>query len=137
MTHRVVVVEDHPIIREAYAELLSTLPDFHLCGDAPSISRGFTTIMRCCPDLALVDLHLTDGFGLDLVRTVRGAGYEGGILVVSTSPARHFGDHALRCGANGYVSKHAFPNCGVDAMREVVRGGTYLPPISSMSPESS
>jgi DNA-binding NarL/FixJ family response regulator len=128
MPYRVVVVEDHPVIRKAYAELLSTLPDFHYCGDAPSVSRGFTSIMQHHPDLSVVDLHLTGGFGLDLVLAVREAGYEGGILIVSTNPARDFGEDMLCSGANGYVSKYDFPRCGVEAMRAVAGGGTYSPP---------
>jgi DNA-binding NarL/FixJ family response regulator len=104
---RVLVVDDHDLIRQGLARAFERQPDFEVVAQAGSISAGEALVSQCAPDVVVSDVRLPDGSGLDLVRSLRRA-YSGLALVVLTMYA---GDEqlfaALEAGASAFVAKDA------------------------------
>jgi DNA-binding NarL/FixJ family response regulator len=125
---RIALVEDNPVLRDNFAELLSAVDDFELVSQAGTLAEGMALLDRPF-DLLLVDLGLPDGSGISLIETVRARfGDTVKVLVISI-----FGDvqnvvRAIEVGADGYLLKSADMAAAERAIREVLAGGA---PISA------
>ncbi|MEO1236551.1 MAG: response regulator transcription factor, partial [Planctomycetota bacterium] len=82
-TARIVVVDDHPIVRRGLIELINDIAEYQVVGEAADIATALDVLNELKPDLALIDLSLGDGHGLELIKQVRAAGLELKMLVVS------------------------------------------------------
>ncbi|BCG03872.1 DNA-binding response regulator (plasmid) [Paraburkholderia sp. PGU19] len=122
---QILIVDDHPIIREGMAHLLNLQGDLHVCCTAGSVEEALAA-MSCHPDMAIVDISLQSDFGLDLVRTLRHRYPDLAILVLSMHDEGLFAERALRSGANGYLMKLEATEHVVSAIREVLAGSIYL-----------
>ncbi|MFM0566047.1 response regulator [Paraburkholderia sediminicola] len=122
---QILIVDDHPIIREGMTHLLNLQGDLHVCCAAGSAEEALAT-MACQPDMAIVDLSLQSGSGLDLVKTLRHRYLKLAILVLSMHDENLFAERALRAGANGYLMKLEATEHVVSAIREVLAGNIYL-----------
>lgn len=119
---RLLVVDDHPVVVEGLSRLLRREPDMSV----EWIAGGMAEAMRICrsdhPDLAIVDLSLGDGSGMDLIREIHALHPSMPILVMSMHDPALYAERALRAGANGYINKQMAPRNVVEAIRNVRNG---------------
>lgn len=130
---KVLIVDDHPITREGLAIRLSREPDIRICGEAIDIPDALDAAAETAPDLAVVDVSLKSGCGIDLVKRLRGRWPELKILVWSMHPDGLYARRAIQAGANGYVNKEQAPDVIVSAIRHVLAGGVFLNPETTQS----
>lgn len=123
---RVYLIDDHPPIRDAIAGTLADTIDLELCGESAGLDDARDDLDRLAPDVAVVDISLTDRHGLHLVKDLRSTPVE--TLVYSMYDETVYAERALRAGAGGYLMKTEPPGKLVDAIRCIERGETYLSP---------
>lgn len=123
---RVVVVDDHPILRDGVAKIVGEQPDMSVVGVAGCVRDGLDLIRQSRPDVAILDLSLGDESGLDIIKALRASGSDVACLVLSMHEEGAFADRCLRAGAMGYVMKDAATTELVAAVRAVLRGETWL-----------
>ncbi|NOV27610.1 response regulator transcription factor [Cupriavidus necator] len=121
---KVLIVDDHPIIREGLSHLLLQ-EQLDVCCAAASAEEALAA-MACGPDMAIVDLSLQSDSGLDLIKTLRQHHPNLAILVLSMHDETLFAERALRAGANGYLMKLEATEHIMSAIREVLAGNIYL-----------
>jgi DNA-binding NarL/FixJ family response regulator len=119
---RLIVVDDHPVVREGTAALLAAQPGIDVVGTADSIDEATTVINRVEADVVLLDIRLGSDSGL---RLLGGAGADGGpaIIVLTAYDYPQYAEAALRLGASGFVLKTAPITELLDAIRRVAAGG--------------
>ena len=123
---KILVVEDHPLVREGILALLRQQPDLTCCGEADSIFTTFTHVALKRPDLVLLDLRLQDGDGFELIHILRLKYPQIAILVLSQSDERLYARKAIGSGARGYLMKQNAPIELANAIRAVLAGKVYL-----------
>ncbi|QEM70220.1 response regulator transcription factor [Geobacter sp. FeAm09] len=123
---RILIVDDHPIVREGLARMLDREKDLVVCGDAEDINTALTAMGRLHPDMLIVDVTLAAGSGIDLVKCVRRSHPRMPVLVLSMHDGMYYAEQALRAGANGYITKMEAPKTLVTAIRKVLSGDIYL-----------
>ncbi|HOO20877.1 MAG TPA: response regulator transcription factor [Kiritimatiellia bacterium] len=124
------LVDDHAIVRQGLAALLSGEADFEVCGEAGTYEEGLAAAERLRPDCVILDLSLRDRSGLEWIREARDNGFRGRILVLSMHDEGLYAEKALRAGAQGYVMKDQAEETLVAALRQVRDGGIYLSPAA-------
>lgn len=122
----VVIVDDHPLVRERLVELISRESDLSVLGEAEDRSAAFALIERLRPDLAIVDLTLKSSLGIDLIKDVRAAFPEVKILVVSMQDEMLHAERCIRAGASGYITKQQASRNILQAIRTVLAGKIHL-----------
>jgi len=122
----VAIVDDHPLVREGLAARISAQPDMEVCGEAADIESALELIVTKRPSVAIVDIALRNGHGIDLIKRVVAAGVNTRMLVVSAYDESFFAERALRAGALGYINKQELQGQVVEALRTVLRGERYL-----------
>lgn len=123
---RIVIVDDHPFVREGLKQLLGGQDDFQLMGEAASVRDAQVLIDRAPPDVAVVDLTLGADDGVDLVRWIRDAHPAVRVLVLSMQEEALHAERLLRLGVSGYVMKNAAGTDFLGALRKVARGQRHL-----------
>ena len=123
---RILMVDDHPIVREGMALFLNAQPDLHLCCEAGSTEEALDAMVRCDPALAIVDISLKKDSGLDLIKTLRQRHPAVKLLAMSQHDESIFAERALRAGANGYLMKQEATAHVLLAVRKVLAGEIYL-----------
>lgn len=123
---KVVVIDDHAIVRQGLAELINDQPDLITCGEADSPPAAMKLIADASPDVAVVDITLNSGDGIELCRQVHERWPELAILVLSMHDESLYAERALRAGAMGYVMKQEPQETVMAAIRRVLKGETYL-----------
>jgi len=123
---RVLIVDDHPIVRQGLAQMINQETDLMVCGEAEDAQNALQAVAELHPDLVLVDLSLKGGSGLDLIRTLRTRQSMLPILVVSMHDESLYVERALRAGARGYIMRHEATNSMMRAIRRVHRGEIYV-----------
>jgi DNA-binding NarL/FixJ family response regulator len=123
---RVLIVDDHPVVRYGLLQMLSNEPDFEVCGEAASAQEALSLVDQRKPDIAVVDISLKGTNGIELVKQIHAMHPEARILVSSMHDEKLFAERALRAGANGYINKQVAITEMVDAIRRVLSGKVYL-----------
>lgn len=123
---RIFVVDDHPLMRDGMALLISAESDLQICGSAGSMQDALKQIPAAKPDLLVVDLSLKDGLGLDLIKAVKERYPKTRMLVVSAYDENLYAERALRNGASGYVNKQECEDTLLQAIRTVLAGNRYV-----------
>lgn len=123
---RILIIDDHPIVRRGLVGLINEADDLTVCGEADSLTQGLSQLRELKPSLALVDLSLGDGHGLELIKQARAEGITTRLLVVSMMDESLYADRVLRAGAEGYLRKEEATENIVTAIREVLIGKVYL-----------
>ncbi len=137
MKVRILLVDDHTIVRQLLRNLLEVEPDFELVGDAENGLAALQMIEKHRPDIVLLDLMMPGLNGLEVLRRVQNRFPRTRVLVLSMHQDPSYVVRALKNGASAYVLKHANVKDLVFAMREVVAGRMYLsPPFSQMAIEA-
>lgn len=126
--HRVLLVDDHPLVRRGLADVISQEPDLMTCGEAADIGEALQEVDRTDPDVVVVDLTLKTGHGIELIEILKSRNPQVKTLVSSMHDEMLFAERVLRAGAMGYLSKQEPPELLVKAIRQVLRGELYLSP---------
>lgn len=127
----VLVVDDHPIIREGIASLLQSNPDIRVCCQVGSAERAADCIERNQPHLVVTDVSLPDRNGIELIRDTLARFPQTLFLVVSMHDETLYAERVLRAGAKGYIMKEAASDELLDAVRQVLKGEIYVSPQMS------
>ena len=125
---RIIIVDDHPLVREGLIGLLAAQSDFVVCGEAAGVAEARQLVASTTPDVAIIDLTLSDGSGIDLIKELRTKCPAVKLLVLSMHNESLYAERALRAGAVGYVSKHEASRTIVQAVRTILAGKLYLSP---------
>jgi DNA-binding NarL/FixJ family response regulator len=123
---RVLIVDDHPIVRQGLKRMIEAEPDLEVCGEAATESQARRAIRELDPDIVIVDLALQEGDGLELVRDVHAHHPDVPMLVLSMHDETIYAERLLSEGASGYIMKQAAADQLLNALRTVLRGETYL-----------
>jgi DNA-binding NarL/FixJ family response regulator len=123
---RILVVDDHPIVRLGIRQMLAAEHDLEVCGEAESADAAKQMIMSAHPDLAIVDLSLAQGTGLELIRSLHESVPNLPVLVLSMHDEALFAERVLRAGARGYIMKREAISGLVVAIRQVLSGRIYV-----------
>jgi len=125
---RVLVVEDHPLLRERLVQLINKEPDLFVCAETDNIADGLFLIRSMQPQLVVLDITLKGPNGLELVKEVTAEHLSVTILIVSMHEEMLYAERALRAGAKGFISKQEPSERIMSAIRQVLLGQTYLSP---------
>jgi DNA-binding NarL/FixJ family response regulator len=123
---RVLIVDDHPIVRQGLRRMIELEPDLVVCGEVQSEREARAAIRALAPDVVIVDISLAQGDGLELVRDVHAQRPELPMLVLSMHDELIYAERLLAAGASGYIMKQAASDQLLIALRQVLAGGQYL-----------
>lgn len=123
---RIVIVDDHPIVRHGISRLLNREDDLCVSGEAENSAQALALLENELADIVLVDLVLDGESGLDLIREIRSRWPRLPLLVVSMHDAPDYLERVLKAGAQGFVNKKESIHHLSDAIRRVLSGRTYI-----------
>lgn len=119
---KILLVDDHPLVRQGLRVLFQEQPDFLICGEAASVDEALEQIPATKPDLAVVDISLKDSSGIDLIKMMRASYPDIHVVVLSMHEEKLYAERAIRAGARGYVTKRETTKRIVAAIRQVLEG---------------
>lgn len=125
---RILIVDDHALVRHGLTQLISHEPDLDVCGDAEDASQALLAVEQTAPDLVIVDISLKESNGIDLIKRLRAHHPHIKILVSSMHDESLYAERALHAGALGYITKQQATDTVIDAIRQVLKGEVYLSP---------
>jgi DNA-binding NarL/FixJ family response regulator len=128
VTVRLVIADDHPVVREGLKYLVSQNRDMTLVGEADDARSTLEVCRTTVVDVLLLDVSMPGMAVVDLIRALRPAGRSPRILVLSVHPERHYARRVLQAGADGYLTKNHSPTALADAIRQVHGGRKYVTP---------
>jgi DNA-binding NarL/FixJ family response regulator len=120
--NKILLVDDHPLVREWLSNLINEQPDLHVCGGAANAPDAIDAISACGPDIVIVDLALEGGSGIDLIKNIRKAHPKVATIVLSMHDESLFAERALRAGARGYIMKREATKKILLGIRSVLGG---------------
>ncbi|MEK7950841.1 response regulator transcription factor [Luteolibacter soli] len=123
---RILLVDDHPMIRERLVELIVREPDLEVCGEAEDRHEALDLVASTRPGLAIVDLTLKSSLGIELIKDLQARFPEVKVLVVSMQDEMIYAERCLHAGARGYITKQQASRYIMRAIRQVLAGGIYL-----------
>jgi DNA-binding NarL/FixJ family response regulator len=123
---RVLIVDDHPAVREALALRIGRQSDLEVCGEAADMHDALRLVAEKRPDVAVIDLSLKTGSGIDLIKRIRDRNEPVRMLVWSMHGEAFYAKRALHAGALGYISKDQATDKIVEAIRRVLTGKVWL-----------
>ena len=123
---KVLIVDDHPVVREGLALHLATQPDLEVCGEAEDLPGALALLASVQPDVAIVDISLKNSNGIELIRRIKDREPSIRVLVWSMYPENLYAERALRAGARGYLNKGQATRHVLDAVRAVLQGRVYV-----------
>lgn len=123
---RILIVDDHPLVRKGMATLITQEPDLEVCGESDEMPAAITLIREIDPDFVIVDISLKAGNGLELVKHVRATHPHVKMLVCSMHDESLFAERCLRAGANGYLNKEAASERVIEAIRTIRSGKAFI-----------
>ena len=127
----VLVVDDHPLMREGAVHWVERTPDLRVCGQAESAGEALSLIEKLKPDLVLMDISLASGSGLELTKDLKALQPDLPVLIFSMHDESLYAGRALRAGARGYVMKRAGGDRLIEAIRQALHGRIALSPEMS------
>jgi DNA-binding NarL/FixJ family response regulator len=123
---RILVIDDHPIVRQGLALLLNREPDLVVCGEAEEASGAMHVLASARPDVLIVDISLNGPDGLDLLKNIRTTHPTLPVLILSMHDESVYAERALRAGANGYIMKQEATDKVLVALRRILAGEIYV-----------
>ena len=123
---KIVIVDDHPLLRERLAQLINHELDMEIIGEAESAKEAIQLIRERSPDLAIIDITLKGSSGLELIKSIRTLSIGVPILVLSMHDESLYAERVLRAGATGYITKHQAADEVLLAIRRVLAGEVYM-----------
>ena len=126
---RILLVDDHPVLRKGLVRLIDSKDEFVVCGEASTAADTMALIRELEPDLAIVDIGLPGASGIELTKTIRAEFQKLPVLILSMHEEAFYATRALRAGAMGYIVKQDAIDNIADALREALNGRCYLSPV--------
>jgi DNA-binding NarL/FixJ family response regulator len=123
---RILVVDDHPIVRQGLSQLINQEDDLTVCGAVKDAGAALAAIVETRPDLAIVDISLDGPDGLDLLKNFRLRDAALPVLILSMHDESLYAERALRAGARGYIMKQAATDGLLEAIRRILAGDIYV-----------
>jgi DNA-binding NarL/FixJ family response regulator len=123
---RVMIVDDHPTLRRGLAEFIDGEPDMQVCAQASGVTDTLRLLGPARPDVAIVDIRLPDGSGLELIKQIRLIDPSVRMLVLTMYEETLYAERALRAGALGYLTKDEASDRVIEGIRQVLRGEVFL-----------
>lgn len=125
---RVMIVDDHPLIRHGLTDLVSRQSDMVVVGEAEGLERAFKVFNEATPDVIIVDIKLKDGSGLEFIKDIKARRPDVQMLVSSMQDETLYAERSLRAGARGFINKDEAAEKVIDAVRHIFSGKVYLSP---------
>ncbi|MCX7016629.1 MAG: response regulator transcription factor [Candidatus Sumerlaeota bacterium] len=125
---RVLIVDDHPVVRYGLAQLIDGQKDLAVCGQASGISEAIRVVQDSKPHLAIIDISLQGANGIELIKQIKALDKSVKMLVWSMHDESLFAERALHAGALGYLNKKEAAETILEAIRQVLAGKVYLSP---------
>jgi DNA-binding NarL/FixJ family response regulator len=123
---RILIVDDHPIVRQGISQLINQEADLIVCGQAEEVHAALDAIATLKPDFLIIDISLNGPDGLDLLKTIRLRDAAVPVLILSMHDENLYAERALRAGANGYIMKQEATDNVLIAIRRIVNGEIYV-----------
>jgi DNA-binding NarL/FixJ family response regulator len=123
---RILIVDDHPVVRYGLTQLIQDEPDLAVCGEAADAGKALELVQTLKPDLVLIDISLKGAGGMELIKAIKTQNKWVKMLVHSMHDESLFAERALHAGALGYVNKEEAQDKIIEAIRQVLRGHIYL-----------
>ena len=123
---RVLLVDDHPIVRQGLRRLIGNEAGLVVCAEAETVREARQAVRDHAPDVVVVDLSLKDGDGMDLLKDIRAHHPGLPVLILSMHDEAVFAERLLAAGASGYIMKHAASEQFIVALRRVLEGEMYV-----------
>lgn len=123
---RILIVDDHPIMRDGLTTKICNEPGLDVCGEADDVAEAMRLVGELNPDLVIIDISLKAGHGIDLIKQIRGSHPKMKMLVNSMYDESVYAERSLQAGALGYLSKQNARETLIDAIHNVLAGKTYL-----------
>ena len=128
-TKRILLVDDHPVLRKGLVRLIDSKDEFKVCGEASTAPDAMALIRNSKPDLVIVDIGLPGTSGIELTKTIRAEFPDLPVLILSMHEEALYATRALRAGAMGYIVKQDAIDNIASALREAFSGKQYLSPV--------
>ena len=123
---RVLLIDDHPVLRKGLAQLINQESDMTVCGEAEDAPKAFEAVSTLQPDVAVVDISLKGGNGIELIKNVKARHPDLAMLVLSMHDESLYAERALRAGSLGYIMKEEAIEQVLVAIRKVLTGEIFL-----------
>jgi DNA-binding NarL/FixJ family response regulator len=124
----ILLVDDHPLVREWLSNLIRQQPDLEVGNETGSAPEALQLIETSKPDIAIVDISLASGSGIDLINSIKASHPRVAVLVLSMHDELLYAERALRAGAGGYIMKSEATQKVIEAIRGVLTGEIYVSP---------
>lgn len=124
--YSVLLVDDHPIVRQGLALLIDREADLSVCGEAEGAHTAFHAIETLHPDIVVLDISLSGPDGLDVLKEIRMKSAAPPVLILSMHDESIYAERAMRAGANGYIMKQEATEKVLVAIRRILQGDVYL-----------
>ncbi len=122
----VLIVDDHPLLRQGLALLINQQQDMQVCGEAEEAQAAMQAVMQRRPDIMILDISLNGPDGLELLKSIRASDPDLPILILSMHDEAVYAERALRARANGYIMKQEATEKVLIAVRRILNGEVYL-----------
>jgi len=123
---KILIVDDHPLVREWLTNLINQEPDFEVCGQTGTAREALGLIETLSPRIVVVDISLDGGSGLELIKDVKAIHPKVDLIVLSMHDEMLYAERAMRAGAAGYIMKREATEKVLDAIRAVIQGELYF-----------
>ncbi len=123
---KILIVDDHPIVRQGLAELVNHENDLAVCGQAEDAHQAMKAIKELRPDMAVVDISLRETSGIELIKDINVQYPDLPVLALSMHDESLYAERALRAGAKGYIMKAEATEKVITAIREILNGEIYV-----------
>jgi DNA-binding NarL/FixJ family response regulator len=123
---KILLVDDHPLVREGLANLIGQQADLEVCGEAANEPQALELIGTVQPDVAIVDISLENGSGIELIKSIKALHPAVTVLVLSMHDESLYAERALRVGARGYIMKREAAKKVIQGIRSVRAGQLYV-----------
>jgi two-component system invasion response regulator UvrY len=123
---RILIADDHPIVREGYKKILSDTPDMVVADEAENGQEVLNYIRKKNYDLILLDISMPGRSGLEILKELKNERPRLPVLILSIYPEEQYAVRAFRAGASGYLTKASAPNELMSAIRKISQGGRYI-----------
>ena len=123
---KILIVDDHPLLRQGIAQLINQQKDMHVCGQAEESRQVVDMVKKTSPDIIVLDVSLKGANGIELLKDIKTYFPKIKVLVLSMHDETVYGPRAIRAGAAGYVMKHEAIDRVITALRKILQGELYL-----------
>lgn len=123
---RIIIVDDHPVVRRGLKQILHEKPDIKVVGEAESAQEAFEIIRTIDCDAVVLDISLPGASGVEILKQLKYEYKKLPVLILSVHPEEQYAVRVMKAGASGYLTKESAPDELVKAIRKIISGGKYI-----------